>query len=163
MLGEHISDPGGTESAGITEINGLGLLPVRTVFEEEKVQKQVKGIISEVEGLLSGLSGLEYEGYEIHMGREESGRLQAEEKMRGIILSDTNCKSGVYGTYVHGIFDAPGVSDEVLRALCKKKNVDFSELGSFDALAHKERQYDLLAEGIRESLDITLLHSIIGL
>ena len=64
----------------------------------------------------------------------------------------------VYGSYIHGIFDAPGISDAILKVLCRGKGVDFDALGSFDIRAYKERQYDLLADAVRSSLDIPALY-----
>ena len=72
MLGTSVSDPGEVEAAGVTQIRGMGLLPMDTVFHGEKVQTQTKGVFSGVAGLLSGLNGLSYTGYEIHMGRSQA-------------------------------------------------------------------------------------------
>ncbi|MBQ6535798.1 MAG: cobyric acid synthase CobQ, partial [Firmicutes bacterium] len=86
---------------------------------------------------------------EIHMGR--SGSLPP-------VISSGN----VYGSYVHGIFDADGVADSVLRALCERKGAAFEQLGSFDQKAYKEAQYDKLAAAIREGLDMELVYRILG-
>ncbi len=148
MLGRHISDPEQVEAAGVTEIDGMGLLPGETVFEGEKVQTQTSGVFSGVEGLLSALNGKRYAGYEIHMGRNEA---------RGALISAGN----VYGSYVHGIFDEQEVADTVLKALCEKKGASFKALGNFDWKAHKERQYDLLADAVRAGLDMKLIYRIL--
>lgn len=163
MLGGHISDPEGTEAARLTELDGMGLLPIRTVFEKEKVQEQVRGSLPKIEGPLAGLSGMEYEGYEIHMGREEA-LAEGEATDRVIISASTSSddEPNIYGTYVHGIFDAPGISDEILKALCNRRGVNFAELGTFDAAAHKEEQYNILAKALRESLDMDLIYRIMG-
>ena len=50
-----------------------------------------------------------YSGYEIHMGRSE-------EEMPALTGADN-----VYGSYVHGIFDASGISDTILKAICVKR------------------------------------------
>ena len=50
---------------------GLGLLEMDTVFRGDKVQRQTRGVFGPVGGIFSGLSGMAYEGYEIHMGRTE--------------------------------------------------------------------------------------------
>ena len=150
MLGKRVSDPRQVEAAGVTELCGMGLLDFETVFEGNKVQTQTSGVFEGVEGLLSGLNGLRYEGYEIHMGR--SG-----EKTRPV-----NGGGGVYGSYIHGIFDAPGVADAVLRAVCDRKGVDFASLGAFDALQYKERQYDLLADAVRGGLDMNYIYQIVN-
>ncbi|MBQ7245313.1 MAG: cobyric acid synthase [Firmicutes bacterium] len=181
MLGRHISDPLKTEAAGLTEIDGMGLLPIETVFENEKVQTQTHGVLFDVAGPLAGLSGMEYEGYEIHMGREsfikndmdlsEDAKARICSK-RSIIYSGSAQETGadknintninIYGTYTHGIFDAPGISDEILKALCVRRGIDFSELGTFDAAAHKEEQYNILAKALRESLDMELIYRIMN-
>ncbi|MBR4702252.1 MAG: cobyric acid synthase [Oscillospiraceae bacterium] len=149
MLGRSVSDPEGVEAADLKEIQGLGLLDIDTVFYGEKVQTQTKGVFSGVEGIFSGLNGLEYEGYEIHMGR---GGEKAP-----VVLS----RGSVYGSYVHGIFDAPGVSDAILRAVCERKGVSFEALGSFDAREYKERQYDLLADAVRQGLDMDFVYRVL--
>ena len=150
MLGRRISDPDRVEAAGTTEIQGLGLLDMDTVFLGEKVQTQVAGTFDGVTGLLSGLNGMDYTGYEIHMGcsQEKKPPLQG--------------RSNVYGSYIHGVFDAPGVSDGILKALCAKKGLDFSALGTFDLQEYKERQYNILAEAVRGGLDMELVYRVIN-
>ena len=150
MLGRTVCDPEQVESAGTTEIQGLGLLDMDTVFLGEKVQAQVSGTFDGVTGLLSSLNGMDYTGYEIHMGRSQ-------EK-----LPPLQGTGNVYGSYIHGIFDAPGVSDEILRAICAQKGLDFAALGTFDLQEYKERQYDLLADAVRGGLDMDLVYRIIN-
>ena len=150
MLGRSVCDPDQVEAAETTRIQGLGLLDMDTVFRGEKVQTQVSGTFAGVTGLLSGLNGMEYTGYEIHMGRSQEKLLP---------LQGTG---NVYGSYIHGIFDAPGVSDEILRAICAKKGLDYAALGTFDLREYKERQYDMLADAVRSGLDMELVHRIIN-
>ena len=40
--------------------------------------------------------------------------------------------------------------------------VDFSALGSFDVHSYKERQYDLLADAVRQGLDMELVYKILN-
>ncbi len=150
MLGRRVADPQGVEAAGVTEIAGMGLLDTETVFYGEKVQTQTKGVLSGISGMFRGLNGLEYEGYEIHMGRGGE---------KGAPVVD---KGTVYGSYVHGIFDKGGICDEVLRALCDRRGVDFAALGSFDANEYKERQYDLLADGVRSGLNMDFVYKVLN-
>ncbi len=150
MLGKSISDPQGVEAAGVTEVAGMGLLDTETVFYGEKVQTQTRGVLSGVEGLFRGLNGLEYEGYEIHMGRGGE---------KGAPVVGKGC---VYGSYVHGIFDKGGICDEVLKALCERRGVEFSALGSFDVNTYKEHQYDLLAEGVRSGLNMDFVYKVLN-
>ena len=150
MLGRTVSDPDQVEAAGTTEIQGLGLLDMDTVFQGEKVQTQVAGTFDGMTGLLSFLNGMDYTGYEIHMGRSQ-------EK-----LPPLQGTGNVYGSYIHGIFDAPGVSDQILHAICTKKGLDFAALGTFDLQEYKGRQYDLLADVVRGGLDMELIYRIIN-
>lgn len=150
MLGRSVCDPDQVEAAGTTEIQGLGLLDMDTVFLGEKVQTQTAGTFRSVPGMLSSLNGTAYTGYEIHMGRSQ-------EK-----LPPLQGKGSVYGSYIHGIFDAPGISDGILKAICAQKGMDFAALGTFDLREYKERQYDLLADAVRGGLDMELVYRIIN-
>ena len=160
MLGQSVSDPEMTEAETPETIKGMGLLPVDTVFVGEKCQTQTRGTLSGITGCLSGPNGLDFEGYEIHMGRSGEG-------MPVIVgghdaVGDAAAGGNVYGSYIHGIFDAPGIADHVLKVLCDKKGVDPAELGTFDRAAYKDQQYDLLAKHMRENLDMDLIYRIIN-
>ena len=150
MLGRFVYDPDAVEAAGMTEIAGMGLIDMETVFRGDKVQTQTRGVFENITGLLADLNGISYEGYEIHMGRSQEE------------LPILNGGGNVYGSYVHGIFDAPGVADRVLRALCDQKGIDLAALGTFDRMAYKEQQYDKLAAAVREGLDMELVYKILN-
>ena len=150
MLGRSVSDPEQVEAAGISEIGGMRLLDMDTLFLGEKVQTQTEGIFENIPGLFSCLNGLAYQGYEIHMGRSMERR------------SAVTCKGNVYGSYIHGIFDAPGVAEAILGALCRKKGLDPARLGSFDPKAYKEAQYDKLADAVRSGLDMELVYRVLN-
>lgn len=185
MLGKEISDPRGAEHKG--SVRGMGLLPVRTVFGPEKTRTRVKGHFLKFPGILSELSGTEFEGYEIHMG--ESVLLENEEAPAGALAAfsdvtgeppkctgigggetmgqsgkvrlDGACRGNVLGCYVHGIFDAPGCTRGFVGALMKKKGYDPSRVEGKDWNAYKEEQYDRLADILRESLDLDRIYEII--
>ncbi|MBQ4234709.1 MAG: cobyric acid synthase, partial [Firmicutes bacterium] len=69
MLGKSIKDPEHLEASEVSEIAGMGILDTETCFCEEKTQTRTSGRFGSVEGIFRGLSGMYYEGYEIHMGR----------------------------------------------------------------------------------------------
>ena len=150
MLGRSVSDPEQVEAAGETEIRGMGLLPLDTIFRGQKVQTQTEGVFSGVEGMLRELNGMTYRGYEIHMGRSDEA------------LPPLVSRGNVYGSYVHGVFDAPGICDTILKALCRQKGIDFSALGTFDMTEYKERQYDLLADTVRNNMDMDLVYRVLN-
>lgn len=153
MLGRKISDPEQVEAEGITEITGMGLLEIDTILPGKpgkKIQTQTKGVFDGINGMLSELNGKRYEGYEIHMGRSEV-------KMP-VLVGVGN----VYGSYVHGIFDEPGISSTVLKAICVQKELDFDALGTYGIEEYKERQYDRLADDVRSGLDMDLIYRILN-
>lgn len=190
MLGEEVIDEAGAEGASVHRAAGLGLLPLTTWFEAEKVRTQVTGSLGELDGPLSALSGKCLTGYEIHMGRtaisggrgpEDTGRLvdyRAEPEicrpMAYLLETQSDSKQvktdgwnrgNVYGSYVHGIFDDPGIARSLTEALLAKKGLcaDLAGTADFDYAAFKEMQFTALAKGLRESLDMDRIYEIMGI
>ena len=159
MMGERICDPYGVESGG--EIAGLGLLPMETVMEEKKHRRQVQGQIGEVKGLFSGLSGLSYEGYEIHMGvtkpLEKQNLMEFTQEQTGYAMGN------LYGTYIHGFFDSQRILQEVVRGIADAKgtNLNLDEVINYRDL--KEREYDKLADTMRKHMNIQGIYGMMGL
>ncbi|MBQ3860982.1 MAG: cobyric acid synthase [Clostridia bacterium] len=146
MLGTKISDPLGTEGGG--EIAGMGLLPLETVFVEQKTQAQTEGVFENLSGMFAPLNGLAYRGYEIHMG--QSGNT-------GAVMQ----KDNVCGSYIHGLFDGNGIAGAIVRALYEKRGLTFDENAVFDARAYRESQYDKLADAVRNALDMEMIYRIL--
>ncbi len=164
MLGKSISDPEGVEEGGT--IRGMGLLDTETVFEAEKARTRVDGKILQPEGVLEGLSGTRITGYEIHMGRtvlHEGAQpfTQIENSITGERKMEGACGKNVYGSYVHGIFDNEAIASGIVHALAAAKGIT-EEMGmAVDFAAFKETQYDLLAAGLREHLDMEAIYRIL--
>lgn len=165
ILGETLYDPENIEHGG--ELKGLGLLPIKTIFESKKTRTRVQGKFENLGGDLSPLNGVELEGYEIHMGKTE---LIGTDKHLTYITEtaggdeshyDGVIKENVFGTYVHGLFDKEEVSKAIIEAICRKKNIDYSDIETFDIQSYKESQYDLLADNIRKSLDMEKIYKIL--
>ncbi|HAK47294.1 MAG TPA: cobyric acid synthase CobQ [Spirochaeta sp.] len=149
MLGRTIDDSKGIEGrAGRFE--GLGLLPVETVFEHSK--ETVAGTAE----ICS--TGGEVQGYEIHMGRSivDSDASPLLKKSDG---SFEGCVSGmVWGTYFHGVFD----NDEFRREWLQKLGWKGS-LSGRSFFNRREEELERLADQFEQALDIRLLDKIIGL
>lgn len=165
MLGETLTDCDAIESGKPTRINGMGLLPVRTNFTGEKTRTRVTGSFQHVRGVLEGLSGMEFEGYEIHMG-ETAGSGQAMsviyDSVADRLSEDGICGENVYGTYVHGIFDKEDIAQKILEALARRKGVSLKDIRGVDLKKYKTRQYDILADAARKYLDMERIYEIIG-
>ena len=158
MLGKQIADPQGQEAGGV--LNGMGLLPVTTQLQKEKVRRQTKGRFNGLEGVFSALSGLEYAGYEIHMGHTNTVEETKKGKTcGGAVWSGAN--RNVYGTYIHGIFDRGEVGSALVNALASKKGVRLENCVMEDYRSLKERQYDTLADTLRNYLDMEKIYGIL--
>ena len=166
MLGEYIEDPYSIETS-LGGINGIGLLPVRTFIEEEKVTCQVRAKIHPSNRLFRNMA--EVSGYEIHMGRTE---FQDEKYMFKIIQRDgapVSAPDGFisedgrgWGTYIHGIFDNDIFRQEFIRQVKSAKGLSLSSEpdASFNFEEFKERQYDLLAALVRGNIDMKIFYRI---
>lgn len=158
ILGESLSDPLGIETLG--QVRGMGLLPIETVFMEEKTRTRVSGDF--IDDSLSG----SINGYEIHMGEStlrEGAQplLRITDSVTGETKLDGARSGNVYGTYVHGIFDGDGVAASVVDILAAKKGISIDTSLSMSYDEYKETQYDLLAESLRESLDMEAIYQIL--
>jgi cobyric acid synthase CobQ/L-threonine-O-3-phosphate decarboxylase len=153
MLGSAISDPHGIESAGQTT-HGLALLPLSTVLEREKILRRVSA--------KHAPSGLTVHGYEIHHGQSGGDGLQPLVfRDDGEMIGASAPNSLVWGTYLHGLFDA----DEFRRWFLDRLRVrrGFSPLGKVCATYDLEPAFDRLAEVVRKSLNVAKIYRLMGL
>lgn len=151
MMGLEVNDPDGVEG-DFRKLPGLGLLPVVTTMQGEKVTRQVHFSFLGSDAVCSG--------YEIHMGRtvpaegfNESPLNRIEDgRQDGYYVSD-KCM----GTYIHGILDNEAFVDFLLKDHSAKL-----EKKTFDYAAYKEEQYDKLADHVRKHINMELLYKILG-
>lgn len=178
MLGYEIADPDSVEEGG--RIRGMELLPVRTVLQKEKHRCQTTGRLETVEGIFSGLTGCEFTGYEIHMGQTvycgedgsaagtvdkaarpangaESNRSAfcADDATRNTeitqaVIADSTGR--IYGSYIHGLFDKGEIAGHMIQTLAREKGIILEGGVWEDYRIIKERQYDQLADTLREYL-----------
>ena len=165
MMGMTLRDPLGAESSR-EFLRGMELLPVDTVFGEDKMRTRVKGTFGQLEGLLSPLSGKQVEGYEIHMGTtkpRKPGRYMAEvAEDRGDPKADGSCLGCCYGTYLHGLFDGEGVASLTAEILLKAKGIHYSPGETVSYREYKDSQYSRLAKELRKHLDMDRIYEIMG-
>ncbi len=169
MLGQELHDPEGIESS-VTEMAGLGLLPLNTVFAGSKETHRVHGEVMEAAGLLKRAAGAPISGYEIHMGRTKGEGValpfRINDRTDVPVTPDTaydgamNEPGTVLGTYIHGLFHNGQLRRAMLEELAHRKGVTLpgaAEVGAMDA------EFDKLAEWVRGSLDMDLVYEIAGL
>ena len=131
MLGQTVSDPDGIEGS-ITNLPGLGLLPIHTTMTYEKTTRQIT----------FQFDGKECGGYEIHQGVSDTEET---------VMQADHC----IGTYIHGFLDNAPVIDFLL----KDKAKDEAYVQNYADF--KEQQYDLLADHVRRYVDIPKLYKIL--
>ena len=163
-------------------MKGMGLLPAATELKHEKTRTQVTGTFGEISGALSGLSGKSVRGYEIHMGSTvDSGNIvdsecviapksrgnekrymcRIQNEADGSVKYDGIFSGNVYGTYVHGIFDEGTLAETLVGILAERKGVvlDTGQMISYGQF--KQMQYDKLADGLRESMDMEAVYAML--
>ncbi len=148
LLGERIDD---TVESGAGRVDGLGLLPVRTVFGEEKVLRTVCGH--------SALLGSEVCGYEIRHGHPEThGGTPLIVDAQG---DPEGCAAGAtIGTSWHGVLEHDGARRGLLRWVAARRRIAFTP-AFVDFGAERERQLDRLGDLIEEHVDTDGLRAVI--
>ncbi|HYD06245.1 MAG TPA: cobyric acid synthase [Reyranella sp.] len=132
MLGRSVADPQGIEGPPST-VDGLGLLPVDTVLEGDKVLVEVAG----------QADGVPFKGYEMHVGRT-TGAATPMLKLDG---HDAGAASGrIAGCYIHGLL----ADDRQRRHWLAKLGAPSS---GFDYEADVEATLEKLADHIEAHLD----------
>ncbi|MEG0844108.1 MAG: cobyric acid synthase [Romboutsia sp.] len=170
MLGRKLKDPYHVEG-DIEEIDGINLLDIQTTFEKEKTTTQVEAIINGgLCGYINDLEGKKLTGYEIHMGiTERSGDVTSLDIINTKLQKEVNYTEGsvnkecnVVGTYIHGIFDEIDFTRALLNNIRKLKGLDEVESNVASFKEFKDKEYDKLAELLREHLDIEKIYEIMS-
>jgi adenosylcobyric acid synthase len=147
MLGMKVSDPRRLES-DYAEIATLALLPVETVFVEEKKTGRVHGFTDLY------VQQIPVEGYEIHMGRTRFLK-----PVRHLFTLDGHGEGAVseqgniWGTYLHGLFHNDILRTEWLNSLRRQKG--WKERKTVTRYQHfREAAFDRLADTVERHLDV---------
>ncbi len=139
MLGRIIKDPHCIEGSD-AECAGLGLLNMETVITPEKT------LLNKTYHGLAQFDGIDFTGYEIHMGESTTAREYTQLcSEKDICIADTENK--VLGTYIHGLFDSADIASRVIAMCGKAINPDYSYH------KNKQAQLDLLADTLEQHLD----------
>jgi adenosylcobyric acid synthase len=132
MLGRSVADPQGIEGPPST-VEGLGLLPVDTVLEGDKVLIEVAG----------SADGVPFKGYEMHVGRTTG----ASTRLLKLDGHDEGAVQGrIAGCYIHGLL----TDDRQRRHWLQKLG---AEASAFDYEADVDATLDLLADHVEKHVD----------
>jgi adenosylcobyric acid synthase len=149
---------------------GLGLLPIRTVMQADKVTRNVTGNIAVRFLFGQPVADSQVSGYEIHIGRTiyqegaapfaifSKGTRSSCNHNDGCVSTD----SRVFGTYLHGLFDDDRFRHQFLRAARA-----FHKLGAPTELCPwrqlREESLDRLAREVEKALDMKTIFGWVGL
>lgn len=153
MLGHGITDRSCVESDSIST-DGLGLLPVETLFESTKVTRQRRGTCM----------GQPVTGYEIHHGKitgSSAGWVQFDDnysvEREGCVTPD----GAVLGTMMHGLFESDGFRAVFLTEIGRRRGKCFVPAGvSFRG--EREAQFNRLADLLETHLDLDAIDRLIA-
>lgn len=153
LLGGRISDPLAIES-GAGEQQGLGLLPINTIMAEEKTTLQT---------CCRHLpSGCLLSGYEIHHGTTTAEVIEPlVTGQDGRLLGAGSANGLVWGSYLHGLFDADPFRRWWLDQLRQRNG--WQSDGIIRASYDLEPALDRLADTVRNSLDMREIYRLLRL
>ncbi|MFP4169353.1 MAG: cobyric acid synthase [Desulfonatronovibrionaceae bacterium] len=154
MLGQSISDPHRIESAA-SRTPGLGILSMRTSLASEKRLVQISGMDQRFFCPVSG--------YEIHHGETEHDNVLKPviTGENGLVLGLAHEKLQVWGTYMHGVFDADGFRRKWLDSLRTRKGL--RPYSGPRAAYDPEPALDRLADTLQEHTDIRTIFKSLGI
>ena len=153
MLGERVADPHRVEStAGAAR--GMGLIPITTELAPEKTLRRVHATHRP--------SGCMVDGYEIHHGRTRSEGLDPVlVRDDGEVLGVAAAGGRVWGTYLHGVFDADAFRRWFVDRLRVRRGL--APLGKVVATYDLEPAFERLADVVRSCLDMDAVYRLMGL
>lgn len=153
MLGRSINDPHHIESER-NATSGLGILALDTTLCETKTLTRASGIHAP--------SGLPVRGYEIHHGKSRTKALVPDIRRKdGEIIGFRSPAALVWGTYLHGIFDA----DEFRRWFIDRQRTrkGLAPMGRVCVRYDLDPVIDRLAEAVRKSVRMKEIYKIMGM
>ena len=167
MLGVAIDDPHGIETGGT--VHGLGLLPIRTTMNPEKITRQASGEVVDQIVFGESLKGVAVQGYEIHVGETEYqpgavpfSRIVRSGPLRDEVLDGCAHLNGrIVGTYLHGILNDDGFRHALLGAARSACGLAPVEMVAWKQL--RDREFERLAQAVASAVDLKRLLSFASL
>ena len=67
----------------------------------------------------------------------------------------------MFGTYLHGLFDSGELTGALVRMLCARKGISPTQTQLMSMADYRQQQFDLLADGVRQALDMEQIYRIL--
>jgi len=146
MLGRSIDDD---VESGVGRCDGLGLLPVHSVFDPDKVVERCAGTSL----------GHAIVGYRIHHGRVHPDGGDPFVNVAGVL--DGVSQGATYGTTVHGLFENDGFRRAFLALVADRVGKEFVATPGTFADARRAR-IDRIADALESHLDLDAVMTLIA-
>lgn len=155
VLGETLKDPYQMDQTKDQVVKGLGLLPVETIFLENK---QVRNISGEVKNCFDSHP---LKGYEIHLGETKilNDSLHFSQLEDGTLDGCVVDNGRIMGSYLHNLFHNDAFRNNWLNDIRSEKGM--SQLPLVDTTKIKEDSYEQLAKVCEEHLDMDYLIKLV--
>jgi adenosylcobyric acid synthase len=143
MLGTVVEDP---VESGAGRVAGLGLLPVRTRFQQAKTLARPSAALSD---------GTVVHGYEIHLGvvTREGGEP---------FFASEGCRSGsIAGTVWHGLLENDDFRRQYLTEVGRRCGRRFAVAADTSFAAIREARLDRLGDLVAEHIDQELIRALL--
>ena len=160
MLGTILKDPFLKEGAKGNldkSIEGIGLLPLKTTFLENKTKRQIN-----CESIWPNVSKIK--GFEIHNGVTELDTSQNTLSLKPIFKDldigwfKENSEGGtIAGTYIHGIFENDQWRDSYINLIKKSKSLPFPDKNTISYKIKREYIIDNLSKEFNAHFNISSL------
>jgi len=160
MLGEYLEDPHtkeGFNSFKKNSIKGIGLLPLKTIFLQDKITKRIT--------CYSNWPCIEkIDGFEIHNGItkiiKKDNTCKVSDIFRGNSLGwYSNCKDKgiIAATYIHGIFENDKWRTSLLNLIREKKGIPTLDKKNKSYKIKREAIINNLAKQFKKHINISTL------
>lgn len=161
MMGRGIRDPEHLDDRTVSEIAGLGLLPLETVFEGEKTTRRRSG--RAVHPAIT--RDCPVSGYEIHFGRtrldEGTPGFAPLFELDGAADGAADMDIRTAGTYLHNVFHNDAFRSAWLNKIRESKGLAPRQV--FSSARAKEDAYERLAETVSGSVDMEyVIQTLLG-
>jgi adenosylcobyric acid synthase len=151
ILGEQLTDLSGV-AGDVGDEAGLGLLPIITNFEQQKIVRQITATCGD----------RRWQAYEMHMGRSRPTR----EHLPLLLVEDEaglrpeGSKTGnIWGTYLHGWFEAP----EARRLVTSAAGITGHKPCALPWTEQREKTYVAMAKHLAAHVDLAPVQQYLGL
>ena len=160
MLGEYLEDPHSKEGLNCSKkksIKGIGLLPLKTIFSQDKITKRIT--------CYSNWPCTEkIDGFEIHNGITKIIKKDNSCNVCDIFrenslgwYNDCNERGIIAGTYIHGLFENDKWTTSLLNLIREKKGIPILDKTNKSYKMKRESIIDNLAKQFTKHINISTL------